>query len=249
MFNKSISLLFSLLALVSFATAIPFNPHIESNNAQELSKRATCNADNLLRLIRSQGDLGKAMCRSWLDDGSAPPAETGTGGTKTVTVATELTTTTWTKSLISTKTVYTTVFLAATTNTKSLTVTSTTTVTATQTVVMLKAAKAKVRKDKIAKRAASKVNFLDAFTAYPARLSSACSCILTTATPKPAATPTATVSVTATSTINVDTTVFIISTATSTITQSSAAVEVTVTDTVFKTQQTVVTTRVWVGSS
>lgn len=242
MFTKSISLLFSLLALVSIATAIPFNLHFENNNALELNKRATCNADNLLRLLRSQGSLGQALCKNWLSDGSTT-SDPVTGGTKTVTVATERPTITWTKSLVSTKTGYTTLTLAATTNTKSFTVTSTTTVTATQTIVQLKA---KVRKDKIEKRATTKSNLLDAFAANPSRLSSACSCILITVTAKPADIPTATVSVTATSPVNVDTTVFVISTVTSTITQSAATVETSVTDTVLKTETAKVYTRVWV---
>ncbi|KAK6511709.1 hypothetical protein TWF481_000615 [Arthrobotrys musiformis] len=239
MFAKSISVLFALLALVSITSAIPFK--LENKNALDLNKRATCNADNLLRYLRSLGAAGQSQCKSYLGVGSTT-SSAAAGETKTVTVATESLTTTWTKSLISTKTVYSTITLAATTNTKSVTVTSTTTVTATQTIIQFKAAKAKVRKDKIEKRGSNII-----LNAYPSsRVSSACSCILTL-TAKPADTPTATVSVTATSTVNVDTTVFIISTVTSTITQSAAAVETAVTDTVLKTETTKVYTRVWIA--
>lgn len=92
MFAKSISLLFSLLALVSIATAIPFNLHFGNNNALELNKRATCKADSLFRLLQVQGGLGQALCKNWLNDGSSTSDPT-TGGTKTVTVATERPTT------------------------------------------------------------------------------------------------------------------------------------------------------------
>ncbi|KAK6335095.1 hypothetical protein TWF718_010536 [Orbilia javanica] len=240
MFTRSIALLFSLLALVSIATALPCD-HLENNNALEINKRATCNADNLLRLLRSRGSYGQAFCKNWLDEGSTT-SEPVTGATTTVTVATERPTITVTKSLVSTKVVYSTITLAATTDTKSFTVTSTTTVTATQTIVQLKA---KVRKDKIEQRAVLNANFLGIFTAYPSRISSACSCILTTA--KPVDKVTATVSVTATSTVSVGTTVFIVSTVTSTITQSAAVAEVSVTDTVLKTETTKVYTRVWIS--
>ncbi|EGX50010.1 hypothetical protein AOL_s00076g496 [Orbilia oligospora ATCC 24927] len=246
MFTKSVSVLFfSLLALVSIATAIPFNPRFENDNALELNRRGTCNADNLLRYLRAHGLLGQASCRTWLNEGSTT-TKPSTGGTKTVTVATESPTITLTKSIVSTKTVYTTIVLATTTNTRSFTVTSTTTVTATQTVVQLKAVRAKVRKDKIVKKAAARYNILEPFTSDPARLSSACSCVLPTVTPKPADTPTATVSVTATSPVNVDTTVFVVSTVTSTITQSAAVAEVSVTETVVRTETTRLYTRVWI---
>ncbi|KAK6510557.1 hypothetical protein TWF506_009662 [Arthrobotrys conoides] len=249
MFTKSIYLLFSLLALVSIATAIPFNPRLENINALELNKRhgATCNADNLLRYLRAHGALGQASCKRWLNEGSTT-TEPEVGGTATVTVATERPTATLTKSILSTKTVYTTVALATITNTKSFTETSTSTATITQTIVQLKAIKAKVRKDKIEKRAAVWYDILGPFTSDPTRLSSACSCVLPTVTPKPADhTPTATVSVTVTSPVNVDTTVFVVSTVTSTITKPAAVAEVSVTNTVVRTETATVITRVWIG--
>ncbi|KAK6353954.1 hypothetical protein TWF730_008374 [Orbilia blumenaviensis] len=235
MFSKSISILFSLLALVSIATALPFNPRLENTNAL---KRNTCNVDTLLLLLRAQGALGEAMCRNYLKDSETP--EPTTGGTSTVVIATERPTITLTRSLVNDKTVYSTITLAPVTNTKSYTVTSTTTVTSIKTIVQLKA-----RRDRIEKKSATKVNILEPFANHPGRVSSACSCILTI-TPQPVASPTATVSVTATEPVYVDTMVFVANTFTSTITVSAATVETKVTSTVVKTETTVVYTREWV---
>ncbi|KAK6340314.1 hypothetical protein TWF730_002077 [Orbilia blumenaviensis] len=137
---------------------------IPDQSGPQLEERAACNADNLLRLLRGQGNLpqGLEFCSSWL--GKIRTTKTVVAETVTPTITnTEVSTSTLTHISTETSTI---------TNTGYTTTTYLSTITRTQTVL--------VWKNKVKRTPSTKQPLSDQILSntYPAsRISSACNCL------------------------------------------------------------------------
>ncbi|RVD83994.1 uncharacterized protein DFL_005761 [Arthrobotrys flagrans] len=132
-------------------------------NGPQLEERTSCNADNLLRLIRGQGNLqeGLEFCSSWL--GKAHTTVT-VGETVTPTITTtEVSASTSTHLFTETATI-------TNTNYATITNTNTITVTRTQTYIIFRKNKRTCTKTPLSERILSS-------TYPPSRISSACNCL------------------------------------------------------------------------
>ncbi|KAF3920470.1 hypothetical protein ABW20_dc0106280 [Dactylellina cionopaga] len=249
MFSKATSVLFSLLALAAIVTALPFSAIFENKNVLEHEKRNVCQKDFLFNLIVAQGSYGKARCRSWIGgtDDATVTADPVSGPTQTVVVPTGTpVTTTITQFNFVTTVVYTTVHPGTITTTKSITTTVSTTFTTTTTMYLFKARN--VKKAEIVKRATAKAPLTSLFDSPKAKISSACSCILTATTITPVVTPTTTEYVTTVPTITETVSVSSVETSQVTITEAGDTVTTTAVATVYKGSTVTVTTRAWVSA-
>ncbi|KAK6541957.1 hypothetical protein TWF694_007729 [Orbilia ellipsospora] len=234
MFSKAASLFFTLIALVSIVTALPFK------NVADLDKRAVCWNPTLVFFLHLRNINSKSYCVSWLGGTSG----TTGGATKTVYAATVTPTATVTKTVTSVLTVTTTEAVDAITSVKTGVTTVTTHVTATETIILFKP-KQMIKKDNVVARAtAMPANTLDSFGLPKSQISSWCSCILPSSLLNAATTVTVTDTTTAptvTSTATVDEG----RTVTETVTKAGGVVVITSMATVVKTQATTVTVDSW----
>ncbi|KAK6344884.1 hypothetical protein TWF718_006836 [Orbilia javanica] len=175
MFFALPNLFLSTLLLGSTVNGVVI-PYQEAHELEERTGSSGCNADNLLRLLRGQGNLPEALefCSTWV--GNVP---------KTITLTEETVTPTVTSTSLSFSTIYYNMTNTNTnTHTEFTTITNTKTLTETITVVTITVESKKKRA-----RAASKTPLSDQILSntYPAsRISSACNCL--TLEPAPTAT-------------------------------------------------------------